>query len=208
MCTDLTMPSMLGYFMTMLYNPNNVAIEASPLSTVAEIEVGEQLCELFGFLNRPKAANEPTAWGHVTCDGTVANLESMWVARNLKFYPLSLRKAIDDPDGPLRFLPESFTVRTCQGALKKFRELTTWELLNLQLKTILDIPERLQAEFGITPKWLETALDPYNIQTIGKDVLQRHFEIQLEPQCFVASTKHYSWPKSAGKWCRSIISAH
>jgi len=199
MCTDLTMPSMLGYFMTMLYNPNNVAIECSPLGIVAEIEVGEQLCELFGFNNKPNTANEPTAWGHITSGGTAANLESMWVARNLKFYPLSLRKAIDDPDGPLRFLPESFTVRTCQGRRKKFRELSTWELLNLQPKTILDIPERLQAEFGITPKWLDTALDPYNIQTIGKDVLQRHFEIEQEPQYFVASTKHNSWPKSAGK---------
>ena len=39
----MSMASLLGYFMTMLYNPNNVALEASPLSTVAEIEVGEQL---------------------------------------------------------------------------------------------------------------------------------------------------------------------
>ncbi|KAK3986129.1 pyridoxal phosphate-dependent transferase [Cladorrhinum sp. PSN332] len=197
MCTDLTMPSMLGYFMTMLYNPNNVAVEASPLSTVAEIEVGEQLCELFGFENNPTDKNTPTAWGHVTCDGTVANLESVWVARNLKFYPLSVRKAMDDEDGPLRFVPETFSVRTCQGKLKRYRDLTTWELLNLKPKTILDIPERLQGEFGITPKWLEEALDPYNIQTIGKDTLERDFGLDKPPQYFVPSTKHYSWPKSA-----------
>lgn len=71
------MASMLGYFMTMLYNPNNVALEASPLSTVAEIEVGEQLCELFGY-NIEEGNEAPTGWGHVTCDGTVANLESIW----------------------------------------------------------------------------------------------------------------------------------
>jgi len=64
--------------MTMLYNPNNVAIEASPLSTVAEIEVGEQLCELFGYSLDEDNMEAPTAWGHVTCDGTVANLESIW----------------------------------------------------------------------------------------------------------------------------------
>lgn len=72
------MPSMLGYFMTMLYNPNNVAFEASPLSTLAEIEVGEQLCDLFGYNIKEDNAEAPTSWGHVTCDGTVANLESMW----------------------------------------------------------------------------------------------------------------------------------
>lgn len=72
------MASMLGYFMTMLYNPNNVAIEASPLSTVAEIEVGEQLCKLFGYSIDHDDTETPTGWGHVTSGGTVANLESIW----------------------------------------------------------------------------------------------------------------------------------
>ncbi|KAM7198694.1 Pyridoxal phosphate-dependent transferase [Naviculisporaceae sp. PSN 640] len=195
MCTDLSMPAMLGYMMTMMYNPNNVAIEASPISTVAEIEVGEDLCEMFGYTNKPKNKNEPTAWGHVTCGGTVANLESIWVARNLKFYPLSVRKAMGDPDGPLRFVPDSFSVRTCQGRLKPFRELTTWELLNLKSKTILDIPEQLHEQFGITPTWLQEALDPYNIQTCGKDVLERHFKLEKPAVYFAPSTAHYSWPK-------------
>ncbi|KAF2971517.1 hypothetical protein GQX73_g2076 [Xylaria multiplex] len=83
MCTDMSMASLLGYFMTMLYNPNNVALEASPLSTVAEIEVGEQLCELFGYNIDEDNTEAPTAWGHVTCDGTVANLESIWVGGSL-----------------------------------------------------------------------------------------------------------------------------
>lgn len=77
MCTDLTMSSMLGYFMTMLYNPNNVALEASPMSTLVELEVGKQLCDLFGYNTDP--LKSPTGWGHITCGGTVANLESIWV---------------------------------------------------------------------------------------------------------------------------------
>lgn len=79
MCTDMSMPSLLGYFMTMIYNPNNVAIEASPLTTVAEIEVGEQLCRLFGYNTDPNRTDVPTGWGHVTSGGTIANLESIWV---------------------------------------------------------------------------------------------------------------------------------
>lgn len=77
MCTDLTVPGLLGYFMTMIYNPNNVAVEASPLTTVIELEAGKQLCEMFGYNIDLK--KQPTAWGHITCDGTVANLESIWV---------------------------------------------------------------------------------------------------------------------------------
>lgn len=77
MCTDLTVPGLLGYFMTMIYNPNNVAVEGSPLTTVVELEAGKQLCEMFGYNTDSK--KQPTAWGHITCDGTVANLESIWV---------------------------------------------------------------------------------------------------------------------------------
>ncbi|KAK4174666.1 pyridoxal phosphate-dependent transferase [Triangularia setosa] len=193
MCTDLSMPALLGYFMTMLYNPNNVAIEASPLSTVAEIEVGEQLCELFGFEEQGKA------WGHVTCDGTVANIEALWVARNLKYYPLSVRKAMDDDDGPLRFISDEFRVRTCEGRLRLLKEMTLWEMMNLRVKTVLDIPGVLHEQFGITPEWLEEVMAGYNVQTVGKEALNRHFGVVegMDGQFFVPSTKHYSWPKAA-----------
>ena len=59
----------------MLYNPNNVALEASPLTTLIETYVGAQLCEMLGF--RPPghrnpvhfhgSTDEPEAWGHITC---------------------------------------------------------------------------------------------------------------------------------------------
>ena len=79
MSTDMTVPGLLGYFMTMIYNPNNVAVEASPLTTVIELEAGKQLSEMFGYNTNPDDKTRPTSWGHITCDGTVANLESIWV---------------------------------------------------------------------------------------------------------------------------------
>lgn len=85
MCMDLTMPALLGYFMTMLYNPNNVTLEASPFTTKVELEVGQQLCKMFGYLteeSKPWSSLDiPESWGHITCDGTVANLESIWVGK-------------------------------------------------------------------------------------------------------------------------------
>ena len=78
MCMDLSMPAVLGYFMTMLYNPNNVSIEASPLTTVAEMEAGQQLSEMVGYNTDITRTDVPCGWGHITCGGTVANLESVW----------------------------------------------------------------------------------------------------------------------------------
>ncbi len=72
------MPALLGYFMAMIYNPNNVALEASPLTTIAEIECGKQLCTMFGYNMNTEKLDQPVGWGHITCGGTVANLESIW----------------------------------------------------------------------------------------------------------------------------------
>ncbi|KAK6346656.1 hypothetical protein TWF696_006775 [Orbilia brochopaga] len=202
MCTDLTMPSMLGYFMTMLYNPNNVALEASPITTLAELRVGKQLCKLFGYNVDDTETKLPLGWGHITCDGTVANLESIWVARNLKFYPLALFMALKK--GKLKFIGNKFLVQPCKtgSAEKPLIELQLWELLNLRPETVLDLPAKLNKEFGISSEFLAGALEEYNIQTVGRGPLEEYFaEHYHEPikpmRYFAAKTRHYSWPKSA-----------
>lgn len=193
---DMSMPALLGYFMTMMYNPNNVTIEVSPLTTVAEICVGEDLCEMFGFNIDPENDKQPLAWGHITCDGTVANLESVWVARNLKYYPLALRRALD---GPLSFIADDFDIMTCNGTKpKKFKELLPWEMLNLRSKDILDIPERLYRKYYISPQFLDGIMKSYGIQTTSKRIMDDEFGIK-QGRYFVSNTKHYSWPKSAGE---------
>ncbi|KAL4767519.1 pyridoxal-dependent decarboxylase conserved domain protein [Aspergillus nidulans var. acristatus] len=193
MCTDLSMVSLLGYFMTMLYNPNNVAIEASPFSTAAEILAGEQLCELLGYNTEKGVQDLPAGWAHITCGGTVANLESIWVARNLKFYPLSLFQAITE--GDLQFAKNNFIVKTCAGAEKNFASLSTWELLNLKPETVLDLPKMLHDQYGVSPTFIEHALDKYNIQTTSKDKLEDAFQIRKPSRYLLTNTRHYSWPK-------------
>jgi hypothetical protein len=85
--TDTTMPGMAGYLMAMMCNflspylkvapsyikpsmsadnPNNVATEASPLTTALEIDVGKQLCEMVGYnINITPDTTFPVAWGHM-----------------------------------------------------------------------------------------------------------------------------------------------
>ncbi len=80
MTADTLLAANLGYMLTLLYNPNNVAYEASPATTALEIEVGKQLATLLGY-------HPDRCWGHITSGGTVANYEGLWVARNLKSIP-------------------------------------------------------------------------------------------------------------------------
>ncbi|KAL7935760.1 pyridoxal phosphate-dependent transferase [Trichoderma chlorosporum] len=196
---DVALPSIIGYMATMMYNPNNVATEASPFTTKKEREVGEELCTMLGY----RKTDDIEPWGHITCDGSVANLEAIWAIRNLKFYPLSLKLAISNNeskgiDPPLKFLAHAdppFVVENCKGDKKRFVELDTWELLNLKPSTILELPTRLTEEYSITAQFLQDALKPYLIQTVGKDNLERRFGIENSGKVFLSTTKHYSWPK-------------
>ncbi len=81
MVNDVSMPATLGYLMGLMYNPNNISPEAGPLTHIIEYDVGQQLCGMLGYnaqLGTRPPREGPTAWGHITCDGSVANMESMW----------------------------------------------------------------------------------------------------------------------------------
>jgi tyrosine decarboxylase len=89
MVSDLLMPAHLAYILTMLYNPNNVAWEASPATTKLELQVGIELAQMIGF-------DKDKAFGHITSGGTVANIEALWIARNLKSIPFAIKKVRPD----------------------------------------------------------------------------------------------------------------
>src|SRR6266516_4067523 len=63
-----------GYLAAMLINPNNHALDGGPATSAMEKEVVAQLAAMFGFR---------THLGHLTSSGTVANLEALYVAREL-----------------------------------------------------------------------------------------------------------------------------
>ncbi|KAH9946373.1 PLP-dependent transferase [Epithele typhae] len=191
---ETSMPSILGWMITILFNPNNVAYEASPITTVIELEVGKQLSAMLGYKTENIEPGEPEPWGHIAADGTLANMESMWAARNLKFYPLSLHAAMTQGDKPLGFIADDFKI---PGTDELFRDLDAWQLLNLSPSVILGLPDDLQNQYSITSDFLTAALSPYLVQTAGKEELREIYKITDEPLYLVPSTKHYSWPKAA-----------
>lgn len=82
MSFDISLPAILGYFTAMQYNQNNVTPEASPFSSLLEWDVGQRLCDMFGYHSRFDAGqreeSDVVGWGHIAAGGSIANLESMW----------------------------------------------------------------------------------------------------------------------------------
>ncbi|KAH9179372.1 pyridoxal phosphate-dependent transferase [Lactarius sanguifluus] len=199
MVADVSMPATLGYLMGLMYNPNNVGAEGGPITHVIEHDVGQQLCNMLGFhtqLGDKPQQGRPMAWGHITCDGSVANLESMWVARNLKFYPLALKRAVDN-EPSLAHVAAHFRIRLCTGKEKVFAECDAWELLNLAPDEAVSLTTRISETFGLSTPALQAVLNDYLIQTTGKDDLEKYFGIEQPPQYLCPKTTHYSWPKGA-----------
>jgi len=115
MNADILMPSIIGYVAAMLYNPNNVAFEASTATSPMELEVGEDFARLMGF-------DTEKAWGHICTDGSVANIEGLWYARNIKSIP--------------------FGIKAIRPELTENK--SDWQLANLTVDEILNLAEKVK----------------------------------------------------------------
>ncbi len=199
MLADISLPALLGYIATMLYNPNNVSWEGSPVTTLLEVEVGRDLAKMLGFGRTPQELAD--TWGHITSGGTLANLESIWVAKAAKFLPIAVRHAAADLD--VRGL-------TAGPHQKELQRMTAWELANLPAAEALDLRERFVLSYVKQHRELADrealakateGLNRHDILSLGDhaffsrltdaDVLQPG--ILLAPQ-----TIHYSWVKGPG----------
>lgn len=71
-------------------------------------------------------------------------------------------------------------------------------MLNLKVPTILDIPQRLYDEYGVSSAFLENVMEKYTVQSTGQGILEQQCGIENPIQLMVAGTRHYSWPKGGG----------
>ncbi len=65
----------LAYALSMWINPNNHALDGGRASSAMELEAVAELAKMFGW---------PQHLGHLTGGGTMANLEALWVAGQLR----------------------------------------------------------------------------------------------------------------------------
>ena len=147
--------------------------------------------------NIPAKGGGVRPWGHITCDGTVANIEAMWSARNLRFYPLAVKAAIlDDQSGGLQ-AARSFEIATPDGGRARLADLDSWALLNLDADAVLEIPARLENTFGIQPSAIDDAIGRFTPQQLGlAEFSQRFLGDVRGARVLVPGTKHYSHSKA------------
>jgi glutamate/tyrosine decarboxylase-like PLP-dependent enzyme len=184
MVGEQTIASQIGYFATMLYNPNNIAIEISPVTTRLELEVAGQLAGMIGY-------DPSRSWGHLTSGGTIANFEALWLARGVRYLAVAAAGAAAE-------LEIELPVRLPGGTTASIAELPLWELLNITNGDTLDLWERLW-QSAPHPE-VQRALANHSVATIGYQEYSRRLELDYGDPLpagvvLVAATAHYSWEK-------------
>lgn len=139
MNSETLVPALLGYYFGMLWNENNVSYEGSPATSLLEEEVGRDFSILFSF---------PNGWGHICADGSIANLEALWYARNIKSIPLAMKEV----------KPELVAGKS------------DWELLNMPVEKIIDLMSGL-SEVDLDLVKRNSARSGKRIEDLGKLII-------------------------------------
>ncbi len=184
MLSEQTIAAQVGYFATMLYNPNNVSVEASPVTSRLELEVAAQLSQMIGY-------NPATSWGHLTSGGTVANFEALWIARNVFYSTLAAAGAAHD-------LEVDLPVVLPNGDAVRLNSLSLSELLNIRTGDALDLWNALWSSAPRND--VRRALDDHSLSTVGYQDYGRRLALNYGDSLpasvvLVAATAHYSWEK-------------
>lgn len=173
MTSDLLLPGLLAQLVTTLYNPNNIVEETAPVTLGLEQEVGQALCRMMGSPTDP--TKTPCAAGHLTSGGTLANDESLWLARAVKLLPLAMKDACEAlAEWPL---PE---VKDDDRALLGW---TTHQCLSL-----LDALQRHPP--------LARAVHAARVETSGLARFAQRHPVVAELTVLAPASAHYSWAKA------------
>lgn len=126
---------MVGYFATMLYNPNNTAFEASPFTTQLEIDCMVEFAEMFKYppmlTGLSGATGISNSWGHLTCGGTVANSEAFWAARSVKYLAFGLKKYVQSLTGETYDKVKGVQVKLANGTYQNLIDTSVWDVINV-----------------------------------------------------------------------------
>jgi glutamate/tyrosine decarboxylase-like PLP-dependent enzyme len=177
---DLLLPAIAAYFSTMLYNSNNVVGESSPATTKMEFDYIRNLCRMVGYNGFIDLSNEEKvvnangktekchqSWGHLCSGGTSANIEALWVARNMKYYPVSIVLAIANPNEVendqsindfFTYFNNDCDIYYFDNQQAKIKDLTYLQLFNLSVSDILHLKESLYKRADIQAKRLYDSL--------------------------------------------------
>ncbi len=194
MLSEQSLPAVMGYFATMLYNPNNVTEEAAPVTVEKELDFGKRICQMIGY--------NSMGWSHLTSGGSAANLEALWAARQSQLFPLVLRD-ICQKNGWYDFTIKLPDYRET-NALTPLCSCSDRQLLHLHpseslfmLKNLSDyLYKNKRIKHSEIKKLIvkESSKSEYNIRTNGyASVISK---LKLKPVVFVSQSAHYSIKKT------------
>ncbi|MGE5568362.1 MAG: pyridoxal phosphate-dependent decarboxylase family protein [Rhodospirillales bacterium] len=202
MLSDQTIPSVLGYFAGMLYNPNNVTPEAAPVTVEWELEVAADVLKMLGYTAPPASADhrqtrKEFGWAHITSGGTVANIEALWVARNVRYFPLAVKRAAEREGIALTVkLPG-------QAQSRSISDLDDMQCLSLRPNSATFLLTRfieavrarrnLSEADAVRLAWEALAATGFSLSHNGSAACFADFP----PALFVSGTAHYSLSKAA-----------
>ena len=176
MVSDLLLPGLAAQYLTLPYNPNNVSLDAAPVTIDLELKVGLQLARMFGYVDDP--ARPDCAFGHLTSGGTLANFQSLRLALALKAFPVALRAigapGLDVPDDD-------------------------WSAFNLTPAATVALLDQWNAWLAHCPapqrrQWRQR-FTAERLETLGlADFLAKHPRLR-SPRVLAPVTAHYSWSK-------------
>lgn len=211
MLSDINMPSVFGYFAAMLYNANNVTPEGAPVTVEWEIEASNRVLKMLGF-NAPPIPPEKEAgiaewqayeeklktefgWAHITSGGTLANVESLWVARIIKYFPLTVHDIAKEKNLDIPVLLPN-------GKHADLKALSQKEAIGLSPETSIGLfaclieaiskAEKINIAEAVKKSDLYLEKSPYSLT----NHLGRIFT-EFPPVIFASGAAHYSIKKAA-----------
>ncbi len=205
MQSEVTLPSLLGFIMGLLYNPNNVSSESSPVTTDWEIEAGRKVMELIGYTPPPdpnmdldkylRALKKEFGWAHITSGGTIANLEALWAARNVRYTALAIKEAAESEKLELY-------VKMPNGEKKLIYEVDDYDLLLIKPNEAIYLLSRFVRE--LKRKYLK---DDETINNMAMTLIKKASKSiskgfgrlfsEFPPTILTSGTSHYSIEKIA-----------
>ena len=121
------------------------------------------------------------------------------MARNLKFVPPALLAAARNVGKAAPIL--GLEVPLLNGQKKILANCSAWELLNLPIELVANLPALVKAQTGIDEIQMASFIAPFTVSALGmagacQEYIFRHGLKNL-PVLTTPATKHYSWPKAA-----------
>lgn len=224
MLSDITMPSMLGYYGAMLYNSNNVTPEAAPVTTEMEIESCNDIIKMLGYKPSPTPPSEDATiedwekyqkelknefgWAHITSGGTIANIEALWVARTIKYAPLAIQEISKRDDLKLeinvKLANHYFKSETEKNInVKDIKDIDKYELINIKPNESIYLLSRYIKAFHNKHSHLsleestKKAIEELNKAEYSLSNNLGKLLSEFPLVIFVSGTAHYSFKKAA-----------